>query len=116
MGSFHSEARLSDSWKAPMLLAPSPKQTTVTRPSLAEVRRGGKAHADRQSAADDAGSDHYTGFGVRDVHGAALPLQAPVALPKISANSSSRGHALGDLVMHAAVRGDQVVLVADTCV
>ncbi len=32
-GSFHDAAMLSDSWKAPMLLAPSSEHTTVTRSS-----------------------------------------------------------------------------------
>src|SRR4030095_10231999 len=30
-GSFHTAARLIDSWKAPSLLAPSPKKATATR-------------------------------------------------------------------------------------
>ena len=30
-GSFHSWARLSDSWKAPMFVAPSPKLAMATR-------------------------------------------------------------------------------------
>ena len=31
-GSFHTEARLSDSWKTPWFAAPSPKKATATRP------------------------------------------------------------------------------------
>src|SRR4029077_771514 len=32
-GSFHTTARLSDSWNAPMLVVPSPKNATATRGS-----------------------------------------------------------------------------------
>ena len=32
-GSFQTAARLSDSWKAPMLVVPSPKKATATRGS-----------------------------------------------------------------------------------
>ena len=57
-GSDHTEARLSDSWKAPMFVAPSPKLQIVTRPSPLSCEARPRPIGDRHAAADDAGAQH----------------------------------------------------------
>ena len=79
-GSSHTAARLAASWKAPMLVAPSPNEATVTRPVALACRRPGQAGRDGQARADHAGGQHEPDVGPRHVHGAALALARPLGL------------------------------------
>ena len=72
IGRFQIAARLSASWKAPMLVAPSPSwhRTTPRRSRLVERER--RADRDRQVAADDAPAAVEAALDVEQVHRAAV--------------------------------------------
>ena len=53
-GSFQIAAMFSASWKAPSLLAPSPKKQTVTSSRPEPLGGERRADGDRHAAADDA--------------------------------------------------------------
>ena len=101
---------LAASWKEPVLVAPSPKLTTVTRSSplrLADIARptatGGPAPT--------IPVDSITPFsGLRDVHGAALAAAgADDAAHHLAVDLFER-HTLADQIVQPAVGGDQLVV------
>ena len=72
IGRFQIAARLSASWKAPMLVAPSPSwhEDDAGRVGLVERERG--ADRDRQVPADDAPAAVEAPLDVEQVHRAAV--------------------------------------------
>ena len=76
-GSFHSEARLTDSWKFPAWTAPSPKNTRP-RGRRPGAWRQSVANRHRQVAADHTGRAHETVCLVDQMHRAAQSVAEPV--------------------------------------
>src|SRR4029077_5027916 len=127
---FHTEARFIDSSVVPWLLAPSPKNATLTPPvplslaaSAVPQSRGGArargssvaAHGpagEGRPAADDAvGAEHALGQ-VGDVHRAALAVAAAGLAAVDLGHHLADVHALGDAVAVAAMgAGDGVTAV-----
>ena len=58
-GSFHTTAKFSASWKAPMLVVPSPKKHTADVVVAAVLGAPGGAAGDRQVRADDRIGAHH---------------------------------------------------------
>ena len=71
IGSFQTAARLSASWKPPVLVAPSPNWQSTT-PWSPVVERQRRADRDRQMAADDAPAAQEATLDVEQVHRAAV--------------------------------------------
>ena len=72
IGSCQTPARLSDSWKAPMFVAPSPSWHSTTPSAAAVVERERRADGERQLAADDAPAAEEAALDVEQVHRAAV--------------------------------------------
>ena len=109
-GTFQSCARLSDSWNVPVLVAPSPKNATATRCSLAELE-GERGADDRgQAAADDRVRAEVPVLDVVEVHRAAVAVRAALLLAVELGHDRVRVRSLGERVAVRAVRrGDHVV-------
>ena len=90
-GRFHTEAMFSDSWKAPMLVAPSPKLQMVTRlsPFSAEARPSPVATGMPPPTMPVHSISPWSGAEM--CIGPPRPFDVPVALPSISAHSSRIG-------------------------
>ena len=103
-------ARFSASWKAPVLVAPSPKNATAT-PLLAAELEGERGADDRgQAAADDRVRAEVAARDVVEVHRAAEAARAALLLPVELGHDRVDRRALGDRVPVGAVgRGDHVV-------
>ena len=90
-GSDHTEARFSDSWKAPMFVAPSPKLLIVTLPSpfIWEDRP--------RPVAIGMPAPTMPVHSIRPWAGSAMcigpprPFDVPVCFPSTSPHSSRRG-------------------------
>ena len=80
-GTFQSCARLSDSWKVPMFVAPSPKNATATRGSSRSLKASAGADDRRQPAADDRVRAEVAALDVVEVHRAAVAVRAALELP-----------------------------------
>ena len=72
IGSFQTAARLSASWNAPMLVAPSPSWHSTTPSAPRVVERERRADRDRQVPADDAPAAEEVALDVEQVHRAAV--------------------------------------------
>ena len=90
-GRFHTAARLSDSWKAPMLAAPSPKLATVTRPSPCNFEARARPLAMGRPLPTTPVVTMTPERGSEMCIGPPLPLQVPPERPRISAISSGSG-------------------------
>ena len=90
-GSDQTEAMLSDSWKAPMFVAPSPKLQMVTRPSpwSCEARPSPIETGRPPPTMPVQSISPWSGSAM--CIGPPRPLEVPVALPSISAQSSRSG-------------------------
>ncbi|MNN77626.1 hypothetical protein D3C81_1941100 [compost metagenome] len=90
-GSFHTEARFSASWKAPMLLAPSPKLHTVTCPLFFSCAAQARPLAiGRPEPTTPVVTGRPEARWVMCI-GPPLPLQVPVARPMNSATNGRSG-------------------------
>ena len=78
---FQSCARLSDSWKVPVFVAPSPKNATATRGSSRSLNARPGADERRQPAADDGVRAEVAALDVVEVHRAAVAVRAALDLP-----------------------------------
>jgi hypothetical protein len=87
-GSSHTAARLSASWNAPMLLAPSPKLHTVTRPSPRSWEATASPLAIGRPPPTMPVVTISPARGSDRCIGPPLPLEVPLALPSISARIS----------------------------
>ena len=90
-GRFHTEAMLSDSWKAPMLVAPSPKLQMVTRPSRWSCEARPRPVAMGMPPPTMPVQSMRPCSGSEMCIGPPRPLEVPVALPSISPHSSRSG-------------------------
>ncbi len=79
-GRFHRLAMLSDSWKLPVLEAPSPKKHSTTRSVSMQLLGQRRADGHGDVAADDAGGAQVAVLHVGDVHRAALALAVAAGL------------------------------------
>ena len=110
-GSFHTAARLSDSWKVPSLEAPSPKKQAVTSSRARDQRGQRRAGRDRQAGADDAVGAEDAEREIDDMHRAALALAVAGALAVELRHHAVEASALGDQMAVAAMgRGDAIGL------
>ena len=90
-GSFHTAAMFRASWKAPMLLAPSPKLTTVTRSVPSSWAASARPLAIGMPPPTMPVVTISPDAGWVMCIGPPLPLQVPVARPRNSAHSSRSG-------------------------
>ena len=110
MGSFHIEARFSDSWNVPWLAAPSPKKQTTTRSSFRIWMRQGGPDGDGDAAAHDSVGAEVARRDVGNVHAPALALADPGLLAQELRHHPVHVHALADALPMTPVRGiDQVL-------
>ena len=93
-----------------MLVAPSPKLTTVTWSVPRRTGGEGEPHGDGQAAAHHAGGDHQPRLRVGQVHGPTLALGGAGDLAAHLGDQLVEGDALGDAVVDAAVGGDHGVV------
>ena len=111
-GSFQIEAMLSASWKAPSLVAPSPKKQTATLSRLLHLgwraprRRRSECRRRRCRWRRDCPCD------IGDVHRAAAAAAIAVFLAEELGEHALRIGALGDAVAVAAMRRGDLVVVA----
>ena len=106
-------ARLTASWKAPWLTAPSPKKATATRPWPSRLLESRGADRQRQAGADDrVGAEHALGR-VGDVHRAALAVADALAAGEELGHHPVDLHAAGQAVAVAAVGGGDVVALGE---
>lgn len=108
-GSFHTAARLRDSWKAPWLAAPSPVTATAMRIS-SPAREGERLTQGRWvTLGDDAGAAEV-GVGVEQVHVPAAALAEPGLAAEDLGGELAQVHAVGDRqVVRAVGRRHRVV-------
>ncbi len=78
---FQSCARLSDSWKVPMFVAPSPKNATRDPRLVAQLEGEARADDCRQAAADHGVRAVVAALDVVEVHRAAVAVRAAFDLP-----------------------------------
>ena len=90
-GSDHTDARLSDSWKAPMFVAPSPKLVIVTLPSPFSCDDRPRPTAIGMPAPTMPVHSIRPCSGSEMCIGPPRPLEVPVCLPSISAHISRSG-------------------------
>ena len=88
-GSFQIAARLTASWNAPSLAAPSPKKLTTTRSSPLHLVGQRGAGGDRDAAGDDAVGAEVAGGDVGDVHRAAAAAAVAGLLGRAARPSSA---------------------------
>ena len=80
-------ARLTPSWNAPLLTAPSPKKPTLTRSIFKQLEAVAGAGRLQDVRADDAGGAHQTDFGREEVHAAAPAARAACRLCRTARRS-----------------------------
>ena len=108
---FQSCARLSDSWKVPVFVAPSPKNATATRGSSRMLERQSGADDRRQPAADDGVRAEVAALDVVEVHRAAVAVRAALDLPVELRHDGVRVRAARERVTVGAMRrGEDVAL------
>ena len=84
-GSFHTTAKFSASWKAPILVVPSPKKQTETSLCAEILRAPRGAVGDAEMRADDGVGAHHAVLDRGQVHRAALAAHQPaVALHQLA--------------------------------
>ena len=71
---------MSDSWKAPLLVAPSPKKATATRGWLPQLERERRPDHGRQAAADHRVRAEVAALDVVEVHRAAVAVRRALDL------------------------------------
>ncbi len=108
-GSFHTAAKFSASWKAPILVVPSPKKQTETSFWPFILRAPGRAAGDRQMRADDRVGAHDAVIDRGQVHRAALAAhQAVVALHQFAQHLLDR-HAARQRMGVAAIGAERQI-------
>ena len=78
-------------------------------PVIAQLRGQRESVCDRQPAADDARGHHDAGRRIGDVHRAAFAFAGARRLAVVLCAQLPQGHALGELVVNAAIHRDEVV-------
>jgi hypothetical protein len=95
-------AKLSDSWKAPMLAVPSPKIAAATR-SVPRARRHGRAAGHRQAGPDDGEGGQQANVGLDEMHRAPEAAGAADGAAADLADHRQRRHAERQRMRMAAV-------------
>ena len=108
---FQSWARLSDSWKVPVFVAPSPKNATRDARLVAQLEREPGADERRQAAADDGVRAEVAALDVVEVHRAAVAVRAALDLPVELGHDRVRVRAARERVPVRAVRRGEDVAV-----
>ena len=108
---FQSCARLSDSWKVPVFVAPSPKNATATRGSSRSLNARPAPDERREPAADDGVRAEVAALDVVEVHRAAVAVRAALHLPVELRHQRVRVRAARERVAVGAVRRAEDVAV-----
>ena len=108
---FQSWARLSDSWKVPVLVAPSPKNATATRGSSRSLNARPAPTIAGQPAADDRVRAEVAALDVVEVHRAAVAVRAALELPVQLGHERVRMRAARERVAVRAMGGAEDVAV-----
>jgi hypothetical protein len=108
-GSRHTAARLSASWKAPMLVAPIAEEARGDLAATADLRRPAQPAGDRQVGADDGVGAVVAVLGAGDVHGPALARADPAGPAEQFGEDGVGRRAAGQRVRVTAVGAERVV-------
>ena len=109
-GNFQMLAMFNASWKAPLLLAPSPKKATLTRSDFARRNAYADARRHQQARSDDAAGAEHANFGRKDVHAAATSVRAAARAAEQLGDQFARRNAFGQRVTVAAMGAEHRVV------